>query len=85
MRDDREHAHRDAARRRLQHRGRRRREEGPAERGRRGWEGRREEEAREIKEHETREHLPAYRRQTWEQAPLPKSLLSRIYSHFSSN
>ena len=85
LRDDREHAHRDAARRRLQHRGRRRREEGPAERGGRGWEGRREEEAREIKEHETREHLPAYRRQTWEQAPLPKSLLSRIYSHFSSN
>jgi hypothetical protein len=85
LRDDREFAHRDAARRRLQRRGRRRREEGPAEREGRGWEGRREEEAREIKEHETREHLPAYRRQTWEQAPLPKSLLSRIYSHFSSN
>ena len=58
MRDDREHAHRDAARRRLQHRGRRRRE-GPAEREGRGW---------EVKEHETREHLPAYRRQTWERA-----------------
>jgi len=84
LRDDRGRAHRDAARRRLQRRGWRRRDEGPAEREGRGWEGRREE-AREIKEHDVREHLPAYRRQSWEQAPLPKSMLARIYGHFSTS
>jgi len=73
----------DGARRRLHERRGRTREEEPAEREGRGWQGRREAEKQEITEHEGREHLPAYRKEMWQQAPLPKSVLARIYGHFS--
>ena len=82
--DDRRHNYIDEARRRLHERRGQRRQEAPEREGR-GWQDRREMEKREITEHEGREHLPAYRKQDWQQAPLPKSVLARIYGHFSRN